>query len=102
MACGVSLPRPGDGADAAEEGLFPFREGTSCGVCSEDVEDVKDAEIEVDGVAGSARTGLVRKMMKKKRKETQKRAQDHDWRFGCRMTAPVSVSWDRPAPLRKL
>lgn len=90
MACGVSLPRPGDGADAdaTEEGLF--REGASCGVCAGDVEDVKDAEIEVDGVAGSARTGLVRKMMKKKRKETQKRAQDHDWRFGCRMTAPVS------------
>lgn len=89
MACGVSLPRPGDGADAdaTEERLF--REGASC---AEDVEDVKDAVIDaVDGVAGSAQAGLVR-MLKKKRKKTQKRAQDHDWRFGCRMTAPVSVS----------
>lgn len=86
MACGVSLPRPGDGADAAEEALFLFREGASC---VEDVEDVKDAGIEADGVAGSAKAGLVR-MLKKKRKKTQKRAQDHDWRFGCRMTAPLS------------
>lgn len=86
MACGVSLPRPGDGADAAA--LFLFREGSSC---AEDVEDAKEAVIDaVDGVAGSARTGMVRKMLKKKRKKTQKRAHDHDWRFGCRMTAPVS------------
>ncbi len=101
MACGVSLPRPGDGADADATEECLFREGASCGFCVEDVEDVKNAGIEVDGVAGSARTGLVR-VLKKKRKKTQKRAQDHDWRFGCRMTAPVSVSWDRPAPLRKL
>lgn len=101
MACGVSLPRPGDGADATEEGLFLFREGASCGVGAEDAEDVEDAVIEAECVAGSAKAGLVR-MLKKKRKKTQKRAQDHDWRFGCRMTLERLVSWDRPAPLRKL